>query len=67
MPGNTFKPPGRRLRVLAASMRPQRNAGEYGIARKQDRGRRAASMRPQRNAGEYFRKHKSQFPRALLQ
>ena len=36
-----------------ASMRPQRNAGEYLVQRQPARPKEAASMRPQRNAGEY--------------
>ena len=42
-------------RRLQASMRPQRNAGEYGARLPVGYYGQAASMRPQRNAGEYGR------------
>ena len=52
MPGKTQ---GRRLPcspARRASMRPQRNAGENGLERKERAMEDIASMRPQRNAGE---------------
>ena len=54
MPGNTEWAAVPVLKPVKASMRPQRNAGEYLAKFLDDPARCSASMRPQRNAGEYM-------------
>ena len=53
MPGNTRVNDFTRAQLPGASMRPQRNAGEYEAVRRLNESTSLASMRPQRNAGEY--------------
>ena len=52
MPGKTGCERFSSRKVMFASMRPQRNAGENGLRRVHHFGVDIASMRPQRNAGE---------------
>ena len=54
MPGNTSRCAPLERRIANASMRPQRNAGEYPISDPRVASVTLASMRPQRNAGEYL-------------
>ena len=53
MPGNTMRWAAGYMQPWSASMRPQRNAGEYRLRHVADDRVVPASMRPQRNAGEY--------------
>ena len=52
MPGKTFALFRVEVSRHAASMRPQRNAGENFVVREETWDETGASMRPQRNAGE---------------
>ena len=52
MPGKTREGRPDRAGFRAASMRPQRNAGENGSLTASRAVATCASMRPQRNAGE---------------